>query len=344
MSASTTAAEQPVAKGSAGGDVNVLFCANPDYFQHAAVAAVSLAAASGRRPVRLHLVTCDEAPQAEAMLRESLRSFPNVTSEIYHVSPEPIAQAFVDRHLSKEAYLRFLAPEILPAEIHRVVYLDCDLVVLDDISSLHDADLGNRPVGAVRDFNWEIAHPDGRLAGLGLDGDYPYVNSGVLVMDLDLWRRADLSNRVLGAAVRLGARSTYHDQDALNVALSDQIQLLDRRWNLQAMIYSRSIRRILPRDLEATEEARANPGIIHFTTAEKPWKFRSWVRKKNLYYRFLDRTCWRHAIPVNLTPTQQFEYRVTRELLKLGLDPYFVLPAFRRLRGTHSAATMVNRA
>ena len=61
---------------------------------------------------------------------------------------------FVDKHLTKDTYLRFLAPEILPDGVSRVIYLDSDLVVLDDIGGLWDIDLAGNPLGAAPDLDW----------------------------------------------------------------------------------------------------------------------------------------------------------------------------------------------
>ena len=319
---------------------NVLFCANRGYAQHLAVAAVSLACHSDAPRIRIHVMTCDADAPTEARLAESLRPFPNIELCIHHVTDSRLGAAFVDKYVTKEAYLRLLAADILPDTICRVLYLDCDLVVLDDVTQLADADLGGAPLAAVRDFSWDGQAE--RLAALGIGPAHPYVNSGVLVLDLEIWRRERLSERLFAEIARFGSRLEYYDQDILNVAFQGRIALLDRRWNLQARIFEPWVRRELPRDHTATRAARRRPGILHYTTEEKPWLFRPRVKKRGLYFQFLARTAWRGSRPPLAGPLQRLEYVLARSLLRVGLDVYEIIPVFRRLsRGRARLASLL---
>lgn len=320
--------------------VDVLFCVNQTYLQHMAVAAVSLLEASPNREIHIHLMTCDHDLD-EARLVQTLRSYPHASVHIYPVNDPRINGAFVSRHLTKEAYLRILAAEFLPASVHRVVYLDSDLVVLDDISILAHADLKGFALGAVADCDWRANARDDRLAVLGIRADNTYVNSGVLVMDLDRWRRDNLVNRIFAFIAENGEKLVFHDQDALNVVLQGDIALQDRRWNLQVVLYSRFARRVLPVDHRDSKTARRDPAIVHFSTGQKPWTFRAWVRKRALYFRFLDKTAWRRDLPDLQSRAQRLEYRLNRSLLKAGIDIYVLIPVMHRVlrmlpgRGAH---------
>lgn len=315
---------------------HVLFCADRRYIEHASVAAVSVASAARRTPLRIHVMSCDADAASAARLRSALRPFGHVDVAFHPVEPERLAGLFADKHLSKEAYLRFLAPEALPPDVDRVIYLDCDVIALDDVSALFAADLGGKAVGAVPDIDWSDHAQTDRLLALGIRPDQPYVNSGVLVMDLGEWRRRDLSRRLLAFAAQKGSLLLRHDQDALNALLGDEIAVLDRRWNVQVILYSRYARRALPRDHAASVEARRRPSIVHFSTDEKPWKFRAWTRKKALYFRFRDLTPWRDEPPPGLSRAQWLEHDAALWLLRRGVDVYAVLGAARRL-GTMAA-------
>ena len=315
---------------SAAESVDVLFCSNGSYLQHLAVAAVSLAAHSRSRPIRIHVMTREDDSVAETRLADSLQPFSNVMLSFHRVSDGRLATAFIDKYVSADTYLRLLAAEILPDSIHRVLYLDCDLVVMDDIVELADFDLGGKPLAAVADFSWD-GQPE-RLAALGIAAGHTYVNAGVLLIDLDRWRRDRTSEGLFSDIARLGAKLEYYDQDIINIALQGQIALIDRRWNLQARIFEPWVRHELPGDHAATRAARSRPGIIHYTTNEKPWLFRPRVKKRALYFKFLDRTAWRGARPPLASAFKRAEYDVTRNLLKIGVDVYEVIPVIRRLR------------
>lgn len=311
--------------------VHVVFCADRSYMQHAAVAAVSALDNSPGTTICFHYVTCDDDPEAKARLARTIARHPGATLEFHHVDEERIAGAFADRHVTRAAYLRFLAPEVLPPEIERIVYIDCDVVVMDDIRKLAGIDLQGHAVGATPDADWTKGAPDQRKLALGLGPGHSYVLSGMLVMDLTLWRRQGLTRRIFDCVDRLGGQLVYHDQDAFNVALGNEIHLIDKRWNLQALAFGWWFRRNLPAEHRATAAARRSPGVIHYSTADKPWLFRSRARKRALYFRYLDRTAWRGARPNGLTALERAEYDLSRTLLRVGIDINAAIALRRKL-------------
>ncbi len=324
------------------GVVHVLFCAGHGYFQHLAVAAISLASNSHCTHVSVHVITTDKDPVADAMLRETLQPFPHVSIDITHVEDSRLDCVFLDRHLTKETYLRFLAPDVLPPEVTRVLYLDCDLLVLDDVALLYNIPLNGKAVGAVPDVDWKMGRPT-RFNALGINPGHIYVNAGVLLIDLDRWRRSHIANQLFDFAMERGPVLEYHDQDALNAVLQGDILQLDRRWNVPALMYGRWIRSAAPGDYSATVSARRAPGIIHFTTATKPWNFRSPARRKELYFHYLRRTTWRSARPAGLSAAQCVEYNLSCSLLRLGINIYAGAGIVRRTLAMASAIAVRTR-
>lgn len=301
--------------------IHVLFCTNRDYCRHAAVAAVSLATAT-RAAVTIHVLTQDDCDDLAERMQESLRPFPWVTFRHHRADPARLAGAFTDRYVTGEAYLRFLAPEILPESVGRVVYLDCDVVVLGDVAELAAVPLDGKAVAAVPEWAWSGPEVERRMTGLGIAPGHRYVNSGVLVMDLARWRRDGITERLLARVAELGSRLVYFDQDALNAALQGDIALLDMRWNLQPLMLGRFARASDAAGHRRARAARRNPGVIHYTTASKPWTHRVAVRDRRLYFRFLARTPWRGARPDLLSARDRIEYDLARTLLVAGIDVY----------------------
>lgn len=307
------------------GPLRILFCANSSYFQHVAVAAVSLADSNRHSSVDFHLLTCDRDAAAEQSLRASLADYGGLALTMHHVTDRRLDQFFIDKHVSKEAYLRILAPEVLAADIDRIIYLDCDVVVVDDLGPLWNTELGDKALAAAPDYPRlpSVLAPARRRA-LGIPQDWTYVNSGVLLLDLERWRRGGLTQRLFDYIGHHGAALEFWDQDAINAVLHDAILVTDCRWNLQARMY-RSGRRSFPMEFVATREARRRPAIIHYTGAEKPWRFRSRTARKKDYFRYLDKTAWRGALPALATPLQRLEYRADRLLSRAGIDYLQVL-------------------
>lgn len=154
---------------------------------------------------------------------------------------------------TRSAYARLLIPELLRNE-NRALYIDADAVVTCDLGELWAKELDDFLIAAARD---EFIAPD-EAARAGVDAD-SYFNSGVLLMNLDLWRSEGIAGEAM-AMIEKDHSLTLPDQTALNAICRGRVMLIERRWNLFAASVA---------DLPVTE-----PGIIHFTGIEKPWRRR----------------------------------------------------------------------
>ena len=178
---------------------------------------------------------------------------------------------YTNFHFSKEMFYRILIPTILE-NYDKAIYLDCDTVVLGDISELYETDLEDNVIAAGRD----ILHGRSRsyvINELRIDPD-EYINSGVLIINCKAYR--DLGIKAL-IFEELKARSAlrYPDQDLLNLVCHGKIKYLDSTWNY---IWHYNFIKddptlnlpdaLMPEYLNMASEAK----IIHYTSSIKPWK------------------------------------------------------------------------
>ncbi|MBP3701968.1 MAG: 4Fe-4S cluster-binding domain-containing protein, partial [Lachnospiraceae bacterium] len=182
-------------------------------------------------------------------------------------------------NFSAMAYARFLIPQVLSDAYHRALYLDGDMLAFQDVARLYDQDLEGMPVGAVVDMYY-VAEASSLLTDearqrvtymqdvVGIHRPEQYSISGMLLMDLDLWRQQQLSVRLMETA--RAYRWQWHDQDVINHMLRGQIQSLDPVWNSYDI---GEMKQYLPRALrDAYQRGLLSPGIFHFAGArEKPW-------------------------------------------------------------------------
>ena len=160
-------------------------------------------------------------------------------------------------YYTQATYYRFVISELFP-EYDRCLYLDCDILVLNDVAKLYEAELGDALLGAVA---------DDVVANLSFFRDYvgeflgvpyeKYFNAGILVLNLFEMRRADMS----GALVNVMNERTFpvaQDQDYLNVLCYGRTAYLDGAWNKTAFP-----------DAEQGEM----PNIVHFKINFKPWHY-----------------------------------------------------------------------
>ncbi|MGY4436185.1 lipopolysaccharide biosynthesis glycosyltransferase [Bradyrhizobium sp. F1.13.1] len=144
--------------------------------------------------------------------------------------------------------------------LQSILYLDSDILVLDDLQALWTTDLEGNVLGAVLDgLDSQLKNQTVRLP---VPRVHNYFNAGVLLIDLHQWRKAKISETAFEYLKRYPG-SPYSDQDALNVACDGVWKRLASRWNYLA--YNA--------ELDVSELAgEYKPSIVHFTTWNKPWR------------------------------------------------------------------------
>ncbi len=161
---------------------------------------------------------------------------------------------------SLEPYLRLFAPDSLPLDIQRCIYMDADAIVQKDLGDLYDFNLGDSLMAAVIDP--VVYHPglsslkESFFRKCGLDDDFKYVNSGILLMNLTAMRKSPLLEK--GNLIEyMESHTEYNDQDIVNTLLYPEVVVLS------------SISYNLPPFMEL--EKIENSHIIHYMSG-KPWK------------------------------------------------------------------------
>lgn len=203
-------------------------------------------------------------------------------------------------HVSQAAFLRLLMADMLPNAVHKVVYLDADMVIERDLRDLWTVSLAGHCIGAVQDFSIPligdgITHPE----VVGVDPSAPYFNSGVLLIDLQQWREEDIGHKALWYTREVEERK-LSDQEALNIVLCNNWQSLHRRWNVPPHMLNLAYWSYLKRRGEA-ERREASvpvpPAIIHFVGQRKPWRYGIRVAWEDRYFYYLHHSGWfKHRI------------------------------------------------
>lgn len=166
------------------------------------------------------------------------------------------------------AYFRIAIPNFLKStDVKRAIYLDCDIIALEDIEQIWSVDLGDNLLAAVEDAGFHQ-----RLDAMEIDAESnTYFNSGMMIIDIDKWRKEKISEQVFKFALENQDELRFHDQDALNAILHDRWLVLHPKWNAQAYILTNEQEH--PTKIGEVEyaEARNAPALVHFSGHIKPW-------------------------------------------------------------------------
>ena len=197
------------------------------------------------------------------------------------------------------AYYRLLIPELLPTEA-KAIYLDADLIVQADLGALWGLPIGDRHLLAVQDQGVRlVAGPYGltNYQQLRIPTGTKYFNAGVLVLNLEKWRQKNTATRILTYVRENPEHIRFHDQDGLNAILWNQWSELDPRWNQMPQILQAAGPGDSPFDAETFKRVTTDPYIIHYASADKPWRFGCKHPATERFFRSLDRTAYRSYRP-----------------------------------------------
>ncbi|MBX8936865.1 glycosyltransferase family 8 protein [Enterococcus gilvus] len=170
--------------------------------------------------------------------------------------------------IPETAYYRIAIPELLKnKDIDRVLYLDCDMIAVEDISELWNIDLTDYTVAAIEDAGFHQ-----RLEKMEIACDSTkYFNSGFMLINVKKWLNENVTKRVLRFIEDNPEKLRFHDQDALNAILHDQWLPLHPKWNAQSYIMNREVKHPDPTGEREYSETRKAPKIIHYSGHIKPW-------------------------------------------------------------------------
>jgi lipopolysaccharide biosynthesis glycosyltransferase len=192
-------------------------------------------------------------------------------------------------HVSHAGLYRLSISDALPFKIEKILYLDCDIIINEDILNLWNTNISNYVIAAVED-----AIPFNRHKALMLPEKSVYFNSGVLLMNLKRWRLFNTTEKVLKFMSDFPERRIYNDQDGLNAILHNSWRRLPPKYNQQsALFYLPYNRRVYSK--EEYVEACKRPVIIHYTGViknTKPWDYIDNHPFKKYYYKYIKLTIW----------------------------------------------------
>lgn len=277
-------------------EISVLLAADRAYEIPLAVTVASLSATHTDRPCRAFVVV---APDLEAGARTRIeQGAENLVAIDWIEAPDAsLSEAQLPRRVTRAALYRLMIADLLPHDVGRVIYLDSDLVVRGSLRELWIQELDGALAAGVRDGGWPLFAPVPQLPWreMGLPPQSPYYNTGVLLCDVEGWRRDDVGSKAL-ALIRK-RRLAYADQDAINLVLHDRWVNLTPDWNVQTAFY-RALDRstglaFLGDPLDALEAAVSNPRVIHYTEPIKPWHAHCDHPLRSAWLETLQQTAWR---------------------------------------------------
>lgn len=161
---------------------------------------------------------------------------------------------------SKMTYARLVLPSRVTME--RLIYIDVDILVLKDLSQLLHMDLPENGVGGVSEKLMAGDMPE--VLPVPLDPEQPYLNAGLLVLDLNQVRQSNTFGKAMEILRDFPQSCHWHDQSAINYVLNGTAKLLDGSWNVQS-------KHVFFDPIDSLPRLQDRSINVHFIDKGKPW-------------------------------------------------------------------------
>lgn len=203
-------------------------------------------------------------------IKKVKEKFLNFSIEFIEIDTKKEFKNFPTRlHFSIDMYTRFLIPELRP-DLKKVIYSDVDVIFNDDVQKLLDERLDNHVIGAVPYiFGYLNPRRDEIMSyhkRLKLSDDHKYFESGLLLIDADLWRKNNITEKLIREVENNPSDVILTpDQDVFNMVFDNNYKKLNNKY-----IVVPHRKKVMQSDIE-TRKSIEKPFIIHYAGADKPW-------------------------------------------------------------------------
>lgn len=203
----------------------------------------------------------------------------------------------VDKGLT--AYARLYIPELIP-DADRVIYLDCDTLIVGDIEPLYTIDLHGNPIGMAFD-----TLQNRYKKCIGMAETAHYYNSGVMVIDIEKWKEKQCRERIWDHLCNVRNSYPLVDQDFINIVLGQEVTLIDMQFNYlsQYNLYgykgTKKVYELNPPYYWEESQWRMpqEAVVLHFCgqTFIRPWYSNSKHPRKQDYDKYYELSPWAKA-------------------------------------------------
>ena len=190
----------------------------------------------------------------------------------------------VKGNFSLATYSRLFLVSLLPNDVDKVLYLDCDALILGSFEPIWNLDLSDYLAGGVLALNGN----DDVKKAIDLAPSDKYINAGMLLVNLKNWREENIEEKLLEELIRLNNKGIHFgmDQGVINSVLKGRIYVLNPEFNLEGSLHNTGydITMKLHNDVQqgyydksTLDNAIKNPVFKHFCVGPGEFYNRPWL-------------------------------------------------------------------
>lgn len=301
-------------------DFVIIYATDTNYVPHMAASMLSVIETNKEEKITFVVLDNNIEKSEKRKLEELCESY-GQKIEFVNVQ-DKIENANLKTTFNKTAFARLFIGNIV--ETDKALYLDCDTIVCGSLKSLFDIDLQENLIAGVQDtVSFKLR------TIVGLEYEEPYVNSGVLLLNLKLWRANKIQNQFIECIDKFNGNVPHNDQGVINAVCHENALILDAKYNMQDTMLFYTAGQLkelfdMPTYYDSTqfEMDKKNPIIVHYTEAHfgRPWFSDSNHPYKEIYLKFRKKLVQYWPMPQERATTQKKLKRKIKQAM------YKVLP------------------
>lgn len=268
------------------------------YCTHFGICLTSIMENNKQHEINLHLLSNDISTKNLKRINELEEKYNNLHVYFYDINTyfaeNDIVELFDENLKGKNdfysllgisTYARIFLPDMLSENIEKLLYLDSDMIVLDDLSELYNTNIDDYYFGACIESNIP------KYIYYGKSENHPFINAGTLLINLKKWREDNFKESCIEFIKEYPEKNFLNDQNIINIIAHDNIRFLDSKFNVNTRNYYVDYKKILKLheffgsvdkfdDEKKMNHTLKNPVIMHFLS--QIWG-RPWIKKVNLF-------------------------------------------------------------
>lgn len=252
--------------------MNIIYSCDQNYVRHAAASIESLLRNNSREKIVIYLINnkieAHSLSKLIALVKKhgqkiKILNIEDVCAKVKKNDDFPIS-----------GYARLFIQNFIKDK--KALYLDCDTIVLGSIAELYNINVDKYFVAGVQDNPAKYM-----VSIIGMDKDDRYINSGVMLINLNAWRMDNLENKFINFIKKYHGEVPHHDQGIINGVCKEKILIISPRYNFMSQFYLHTAKQIkqlfnIKKYYTQSEidDSKNNPIIIHYITKffGKPWE------------------------------------------------------------------------
>lgn len=278
--------------------MNIVYSCDDNYAQHTGVSIISLLENNKHfDEINIYIVDNDIKNENKIKLNDIANRYKRKISYIDFKKYKEKLKLNMEWDISISSYARLFLTSMLPKSIERVLYFDCDSVIIKSLDELWNENIDNYYIAAVED-----TVSNSIKKSVGIDKTERYINAGMLLMNLKKMRENNIEKKFLEFIDKYNGNVIHHDQGVINGVLYKNIKIISPKFNLMTIYYTMSRDEIIEYygisgefySQHEIDEAINNVVYIHYTPGftTRPWVKGCKHPKKYIYLKYLYKTPW----------------------------------------------------